>query len=710
MKSTASFLLLINMALAAVLTNDASACGPYPPIIPTPEFLGLEGSENRMADYEREENLKLWQSLTSETIPLADIEEAVYHDSRAKFLSHVRIQPDSTDNLFYKYLNDSQDFEIKGLLLIAKRLEKNRENMRSLWYYPRSRESRDDTGELSYIIELCRRYNGTRLRDRYALQMTRALFASRRYAECIEYSDSAFSDISDDNLMKRMAQRYAAGCWSRLGFGERGDSIFAKAGDVWSLSAANPAQYMIRLNPDAPQLIDYIRSRTADTVFLRDLYPEIRQLVEKNGVRCPGDWNFISAYIENEFNQDGATARRHIYKAMGQEFSSDEMKNLARAYKMKLDGQGGDRSSLLSDLKWMEGMADASNPEANKWNRRCRNIIIVDWIPRLWRKKDYSTAILLGAYADYLGESKSPDVGEGGEADITDIMGVPDNEWLINPSDYGNLSFQMMGSLTSAQLASVYSRILTDSPLYNFLRKHARTDKNYYYELIGTLALREGDYGRAEKYLSMVSGQYLKTMNIDKGGYLSRDPFYPYPSRWETVVFDDEEIEPWEYETSHSPLYGESNPDAKLKFAREMIKYRKQMLHGRTPDERGLAAMMYALGRRNSFEECWALTQYWRGDGAGIFEPVLDYWDWEDNFTNENYGFLYDYNTSVGHEQTEKKYEEDLNAALAMLTTDEAKAKAQYILNNPQAVIRRYGGTLTAQYIRASCDNWKSWL
>lgn len=40
--------------------------------------------------------------------------------------------------------------------------------------------------------------------------------------------------------------------------------------------------------------------------------------------------------------------------------------------------------------------------------------------------------------------------------------------------------------------------MMEHTPLYDYLRKNIRTDSDYYNELIGTLALREGDYARAE--------------------------------------------------------------------------------------------------------------------------------------------------------------------------------------------------------------------
>lgn len=716
MKSTKFFQLLSNLILLIICAVESYACGPYNPIIPTPEFFGLTGPHKNMSEYEREENLRLWQSLTSERIPLDDIEEVVYRDSWSRFYDYTGYKPLKTDNLLYIYLKNLCDSEITDLIGIAKTLEKRWRDIRSPWYYPRKHDHTGDSGDFHDIIEHCKAYDGERLKDRYALQVTRALFASRDYASCIEYSDSAFAYIPDSNLMKRMAQRYAAGCWSRLGDTNRADSIFAKAGDIWSLSVDAPVEYMASRNPNAPQLIDYIRSNVNDTLFMKGLQPVASRLSKQNELLCRGDWNFVMAYIANEFDDNTSEARRHIRKALSQKFSSEELKSLAHSYKMKLDAQAGDLSNLLADLKWIEQKTDLLNPDAEEWIRRCRNIIYVDWVPTLWDNKDYSTAILLCGYADNLAPSSQlheawNNVGfhvYSSPTKVLDISAMRESEEYANHIDYGNLSFQMMGSLSSAQLASTYNRIVKDTPLYTFLRSKARTDKDYYYELIGTLALREENYNRAVTYLSKVSEHYLRTMNIDKDGYLGRDPFSPYPSRWKTWTSSCAEEETWETENQAMNHAIMSNPNAKLDFAHKMQEYKRQMTYGNTSDERGLARMMYAIGRRNSFEECWALTQYWRGGCTGIFEPDLQYW--EDDFAQKRYAFLYDYEETIGHKTTEKIYNEELNAALAMLVTDEAKAKAQYTLNNLQTIVKYYGDTSIGKYVKTSCDNWQSWL
>ncbi|MDE5800253.1 MAG: hypothetical protein K2H74_04420, partial [Paramuribaculum sp.] len=188
---------------------------------------------------------------------------------------------------------------------------------------------------------------------------------------------------------------------------------------------------------------------------------------------------------------------------------------------------------------------------------------------------------------------------------------------------------------------------------------------------------------------------------IYRRGYLRSDPFVIYPTRWRG---DDE----WEWEAAAGAKPTQPAENAKLTFARRMLDYQKEMQSGKTADDRGMARLMYAIGRFNSFEECWALTQYWRGVIVTQFSPHLNGWD--DDFAKRKYGFLYDYVTTIGHKQSEAIYDREVKAALAMLTTDEARAQAQYILGNLKTIVKRYPHTAAARYIKISCDHWRDWI
>ncbi|MDE6559881.1 MAG: hypothetical protein K2K75_00720 [Muribaculaceae bacterium] len=617
------------------------------------------------------------------------------------------------DNLFYRYLNNSGDTEVYDFLNTAKAIEKQWHEMKSPWYYPQKKGERDETDIFDYEIERCKNYEGNRLKDRYALQVVRALFASHRFEDCIEYYDSVFPSFPDSNLMKRMAKRYVGGCWSRLDEVERANKMFAEGGDIWSLDVYDPVEYMVEHNPNAPQIIEYIRVCETDTALLTKRVPLARRMLGAKGVTNKGDWAFLLAYYYKEYANDYQRADEYIRKSLKQKFSTQELKDLAHVYKMKIDAYIDNRSTFLNDLKWLDKKHDIFCGDMNEWVRRTRNMIYVDWIPQLWKRKDYTTAILLATYADNLNRSKEwqeawENVGWHvcyKPTLVYPVQSIRESQRYANHYDYACLSFQMMGSLSSSELIKVHKQMFEDNSLNKFLRKDIRNDKDYYYELIGTLALREENYAKAINFFSKVSLEYQKTMNIYKDGdYLRRDPFNPYPTRWQETGYYDN----WEYERRVSQKTHESKYNAKLNFAKKMLDYQKRAKTGKTADERTWAQMMYAIGRRNSFEECWALTQYWRGGCTGRFSPDLDYW--EDTFADNYYNFLFDYEKSIGHKRTEQEYQLKVQKSLASFETDEMRAKAEYLFNNLVTVVRKYPNTATGQHIMHSCDNWRDWI
>jgi hypothetical protein len=693
--------LLLAISIFAPSQVHILACGPYAPIIPTPSFFELPKDYPGPSGAERNENLRLWQSLTSQEIPLTDIEQAVYKDSQATFDSFTGYGFKRTGNLFYTYINNTGDEETIRLLSLAKELEEQRRDTNSPWYYPRKYGAPKENGDFSHIINTCRRYCGSRLKDRFALQMTRALFASRQYAECAEYVESAFAEFPDDNLMKRMALRYAAGCWTRLGDTGRANIFYARTGDIRSLRDVDPVEFMAQHNPNAPQLIEYLRSVATDSLKMIKARETACRLISDRRIKDKGDWYFLLSFISNEYERKPSAARNRIYSALNSTFSSSRLHDLAYAYKMKMDAKTGCLQSLLPDLKWFEKQCNPLNPDAYEWIRRLRNIIYVDLIPRLWRLHDYSTAIHLCAYADFIDPLYQQSYYYP-RSFWNDDSGTENG--YTNIHDYCSLSFQMMQSLSSNQLIEAHRIMAGNNPLHQFLRRKVGIDRDYFYELIGTLAIREENFPRAVYYLKMVDDNYLQSMNINTGGYLARNPFTlnSYGRGGFTLTYDGRN---WTAGLV-SDFGDKPQSTAKLEYARKMMEFKRLATHGKNADDRGLGRLLYAIGRINSFGCCWALTQYWNG-WVGLFEPYLDYWD--ENET-EGYAFLFDFDGSGLWDKLVTEFDSEVDSALLMLASDESRAKAQYVLGNLKTIIKRYPDTKTAGILRTSCDRWSSWL
>lgn len=706
MKSVRFSLILptISLLLAILLgTAPAKACGPYYPLIPTPTYFSFSSTDENRNDANDRENLELWQKLTSKKIPLTDIKLAVYYMSLDE-LEEDRYGRKPSRNEFLSYLRNTRDSEIADFLMMAKTVEETREKRHSPWYYPASRDSARN--EFSIIIQQLKDYKGSRLADRYALQVVRAYFGGEQYRQCVEYYDSAFAQYPDSNLFKRMSQGYVAGSLLRLGDTIKANEYFIKAGDFRSLRGKDAPMMMAKANPDCAELKAYAVECATDTAKFRALLPVVKAALKNSKTKYKGDWEFCLAYLYGDFLGKPAEARKHILKAEKLEFSSDEIRDKARAYRMLTDAVAGDESRFADDIAWISDKIDPANSGAGEWERILKNIVYAQWVPSYWRQSRYTDAVLLCGYADnILGQTRRQPLVTSSNynwSQNTSLANVRRSDQLLNFNDYSNLSFRLMNSLSSEQLAQVMRNIQDATGLRAKFVKTARTDADYINEIIGTLALREENYDRAVEYLSKVSTDYQRSMNIYKGGYLSRDPFIPYPKRWSN---EDDDI--WRFEHG-SGIYRKKPVDsdnAKLRFARQMQKLQKEM-GSDDADRRGLAALRYAIGRRNSLEECWALTQYWRGFIGHLIQPGLQYWD---EAKYPGLAFLYEYGYSDSN-AAEKRYSQDIDDALAMLATDEARAQAQYLLGNVKTVIKLYADTKTGKKVKTSCDRWRQWL
>ena len=441
-----------------IASPAAEACGPYFPCIPTPHFFISPAIGSSIDELERSENLLLWQQLTSPEIPTDDIAEVLYTDNF------------SSGNLFRTYLRNTKDYEVEQFLSTAKELERQRREVESPWYYPEHRYQAN--GEFDDIIRTCKAYGGTRLKDRYALQLVRALFAARKYAECVESYDEYFRDFPDSNLLKRMAMKYVAGCWVRLGNIRYANLFFVGAGDFNSISGWPKVEAMYMMadkDPDNSEMMAYLQQCATDSARFCEAKQVAEFVLRGKKVRNRGDWEFYLAYEAGEFHSDYATAARHMARALRSQFSSPEFRENARTYRMKIDGALGRRGNLLADLRWIESKMDVLSPAAEGWNRVLQNIIYTSWVPTLWRQKDYATAILLCSYADNFLASKQLHTGYPPSSfydsmrylcSDTLLVSVPLKEIrkstkMLNPLDYCNASFRLMNSLESSQLLSL---------------------------------------------------------------------------------------------------------------------------------------------------------------------------------------------------------------------------------------------------------------
>ena len=276
MKASLKYILATLISLCAYQTVLAG-CGAMNYTIPAPSFFHI-----KIADVNKErenENLLLWQSQTSQNIKLEDFRDVIYGDALSDNSNDIwwnysgedeelkwdnGFDEGNTTDTFINYLNNSQDGEAYNFIMLAKHLAKLRADRNSPWYYPESKY--EINSGFDGVINTIEAYKGKRFYNRYSLQLIRALFASRKYEECIEAYDNRFGNVPDTDLMKQMARDYVAGAAARIGNDELSIDYFATTGDVESLSRfLLPEKEAFELaamtSPDSPKLLKFISQK-----------------------------------------------------------------------------------------------------------------------------------------------------------------------------------------------------------------------------------------------------------------------------------------------------------------------------------------------------------------------------------------------------------------------------------------------------------------
>ena len=146
--------------------------------------------------------------------------------------------------------------------------------------------------------------------------------------------------------------------------------------------------------------------------------------------------------------------------------------------------------------------------------------------------------------------------------------------------------------------------------------------------------------------------------------------------------------------------YLKSPKDAKLNFARKMVRLDRIARTADTADERALAKFEYELGRMNSFIACWALTRYSDGCIYGEDFYITDYWPESSERVK----------SIITESDALARFQDEVGKIKAQDISDEAKAKIELAFFNLATIVKRYPKTTTAASIRYSCDHWRDWL
>ena len=696
------FIIATIFSILAGISTLSFGCGPYALTLPTPSFFRIQNALHD-SDY-KHENIRLWQSQTSRSIPASDIEEVIYGNedfwnATDYVWDYIGAEPsENKSNKFVLYLDNTHDDEAKKFIILARRLSQLREDRNSPWYYPNSKWT-DGTGSFDAIISKIEEYDGTKFYNRYSLQLIRALFASARYEDCIAAFNLRFADVADSDLMKRMSRDYVAGAALRLGDSKMARDYFASSGDVESLSQflmseRDAFRLCCETNPNSVKLLDFIESHLKDSIFVKDcIAPSAHRVLKQKNVADRALWHYVAAICDGEFNHNIEKAYSNIVKASSCA-SKSPFADYIRAYRMALEAQTGRNTNLLENLRWIEHkVSDVLSADHEWWCDMMQHIVLHYLAPRYAAKGDVVTALQLANY------------GENMMFRYQDAPAARQEPQYWNYHDYCNTFFQYMESLSPQTVERYIASLKSDASLATYLNSRGYTNLDYLNDLVGTLYLQRRDYANAVRVLAKVSPDYQAFLNVDGMGFLRRDPFV-FQSEYQKDSWAKEG-----YGYNPGPLPTDTiTRNKKLLFAREMLRLERVIATAKNPDVRGVARLRYAIGLGNSFNSCWALTSYSRGSCITSSSMPLRDW-WYDDDANK-----WPYRSEYYSAETERivsatrDSEKMLMRALSEIRNPELLARSHYMLYNYSTIARFYPDTQIGRLLASQCDSWSDWL
>lgn len=697
----ARFIATISLLLSM---TEAFACGPF--VYSPSEYyifhlVDLPEGPDEDFNLNGRKNCFLWQEETCSNIPLDDIYQVVYkYDLETLMaLKMGKVPRDARANKMAKWLTQQDGQKALDYLILAKNCEWLRSEYLSPWYYPCKKDP--VIFSLNEVAEMARcKAKGYCYGDRYALQAVRAMTSLKQYEEIISFWSEIEKDIPE-GLMRRMTLSYVAGAYFHLDDMERAKDCYKLADDMEGLlscslrykpglSRVEKMELLYEVYPNCPgfrlKLWEILGPIEPNHNMISDEWYDWDAVIEKEEVNqlallcdkvldgdLPADkalWAYSACYIAHLQGDDKKAER---YLKIAENTVKDQ--NLADAIKVMriyIDAQicTYDKTyeqKLFAQLRWLQQMIekDIDDEIVKKadfynltecfsfyyWNDAMRCILLGTVCPKLVGQGNTTLALQLANMASY---------------SLLNV--IPINMYQYRHSGRGNgydycSHFAELADSLSANALMAYTEVALkpQTEFQRFLNAHSYIDGDYLYELVGTHCLREMRYADAERFLLKVSPDYFVRTNVYKEGYLSRDPFSLEHKSW-----------------NHGA-------DAKLCYARRMNRLEQDIAAATDPNLKAMSMIEYGIGLRNSFDYCWALTQYRRG--------LVFY-------------FGFEWEEAELTQQALKRADYLINKALNSFTDNEFAAQAQMLFCNFKTVKVLYPETLAAQIIRGRCDRY----
>lgn len=750
--------------LAFSYVERMEACGPYYADNPnyikmfrscSPELERQWQEGCRFQDYEKDENCLLWQSITSISIPLEDIDDVVYtvRLSRLKNLS----DGDLSNNDFAQWLSKPEHREDLDYLLIAKEIEEIREYMNNPWYY--AYDGDDEHTRLAELKKICQDYNGKRHASRYALQLIRLYFAVGDYKSCIDLWENRVSKMPQ-NIVTDMIASYVGGAYSRRGNRDKAIELFTQSQDIGSLinlkawdgveSSSNytderikELEYIFNRFPDSPllsvKLQEHVRNRESfvynyeewkdrnfhDPVLVKTywdgdsliadaeptFYDELKRFAQKAAIskKChqKGMWNYALSYLyflDGDLNKGMSYLNRAEHSEV-----TPFMKESVKALRFLIDAQHASNSGtylnkLQRDLRWLDKQMVKDidlNPD-NNWQYDNK----LNWRVCYWQ--DVARKVLLGVVC--------PKMKQAGNCTLAlQLANYASNRvYQLAPMykayHYGYNDPDDMESYEVILPFDEYRKSWSghnyfdyQNQFFEFIYNSNANDAAKYAQKITNPEsgfdkfLNERSYVDTDYIYDIVGTLYLCEMNYEKASHWLAKVSTDYQHQMNIAKEGYFKLDPFRYQCDKKHFISDSS-DYKLKFAQEMTRLDKMINSDAEPNRKAEAKIRYAIGLRNSFGKCWYLTAY----GYNMeFTTSEDGRDWEWHTSSDRDGFK----DNTYAQRAYKKVDALMNEAIAEFTDPEKAAQSQLEMMNYATLMKQYPTTKVAAQIR-SCDNY----
>ncbi len=721
MKSV-NFIATISLLLAA---SRVFACGPfvYTPseyylfhLVDLPE--GPDGSFNLNSH----ENCLLWQQQSSSRIPLDDIYQVVYKYKLETLmaLGSPRYPSEAKGNRMAQWLASEKGREALCFLVLAKHCEWLRSEILSPWYYPSKKDPVKSS--LNEVARLARNKSVTsRFGDRYALQAVRAMTSLQQYREIFRYWNK-MKELLPEGFLRQMTLSYVAGACVHLGDIEQAKAYYKEANDLKGLlecdrrfkpglSRVEEMALLYESYPDCPEFrrklweilgsIEPSRDwEDLETWEWRDDREEVRSLAMLCDRVLEGDlpadkalWAYAATYIAH-LQGDDRKADRYL-KVAEKQTKDPHLADAIQVMRIYIDAQISTfdkayEQKLFGQLQWLQQRIEKDLDKETKkgldfyhltncfsyyyWSDAMRCILLGSVCPKMIKQGNTTLALQLANMASYtlLNEVnqvkvnlwRPSSVAKYGQQAVFNLDQYR-SSGLYNEYDYCS-HFAMMADSLSAEALKAYCEVALQprTAFQRFLNAHSFIDRDYLNELIGTHFLREMRYAEAERSFAQVAPHYSLRTNVYRDGYLSRDPFRVEHGKWSHGVH------------------------AKRFFAKKMHRLEQDIAAATDPNEKAMMMLEYGIALRNSFDYCWALTQYRRGWVCNA-----------DSFWEE----------AASTQQALQQADRMIDKALAAFTDEEYAAEAQLLFCNYKTVAERYPETLAARQVVGHCDRYRDY-